>query len=214
MHPGQLRLLKPAEILGMSRSEFSGLLKTIGFQLVTWMKKNQEKKQRLVNACLKAVQLKVAIDSSVLLALGKLGYLKLASELFEKLFLAEAVFAEISGDEIAKDLSKLRDAGLVEVAKCSNTQLFYMLSSSLGKGEAETIVLALDLKTDAALLDDLRARKMARRLNVKVIGTLAVLKALLDADLIKEKPEDLCQRLMNQGFWVDAGLCLKILKTK
>jgi predicted nucleic acid-binding protein len=160
------------------------------------------------------VQLKVTIDSSVLLALGKLGYLKLTGELFDKLFLAEAVWAEINKDETANDVSKLSDAGLVDVIKCSNIQLLNMLSTNLGKGEAETIVLALDLKTDAALLDDLRARKIARRLNVKVIGTLALLRAFLDLDLIKEKPEDLCQRLITQGFWVDPKLCLKILKTK
>jgi predicted nucleic acid-binding protein len=160
------------------------------------------------------VQLKVTADSSVLLALGKLGYLELLGELFDKIFVAKSVFEEISEDQTASDITELKDAGLVEVAKCSNTQLFNLLSSSLGKGEAESIALALELKADAALLDDLRARKKARRLNVKVIGTLALLRALLDLELIKEKPEELCQRLIDQGFWVDPGLCVKILKEK
>ena len=89
-----------------------------------------------------------------------------------------------------------------------------MLSSSLGKGEAETIVLPLELKTDAALLDDLKARKTARRLKIRVMETLAVLKAFLDLKLVREKPEDLCKRLIEQGFWIDEDeeLCLKILK--
>lgn len=75
-------------------------------------------------------------------------------------------------------------------------------------------MLALELRTNVALLDDLRARKTARRLNVKVLGTLALLRAFLDLELIKEKPEELCRRLINQGFWVDPELCLKILKAK
>jgi uncharacterized protein len=158
--------------------------------------------------------LKVTADSSVLLALGKLGYLELIGELFDITFVAQSVFEEISKDEVASRITELKNHGLVEVAKCSNTQLLNMLSSSLGKGEAESIVLALELKTDAALLDDLRARKTARRLNVKVIGTLALLRALLHLELIKEKPEELCQRLIEQGFWVDQELCLKVLKTK
>jgi len=41
--------------------------------------------------------LKAAVDSSVLLALGKLGYLKLVGQLFDKLFVAQSVFEEISG---------------------------------------------------------------------------------------------------------------------
>ena len=160
------------------------------------------------------MQLKVTADSSVLLALGKLGYLKQLCELFDRLFIAQSVFEEINADEIASDISNLSDDGLVEVTKCSNTQLLNLLSSNLGKGESETIVLALELKADVALLDDLRARKTARRLNVKVMGTLALLRALLDLGLIKEQPANLCNRLINQGFWVDPELCLKVLKTK
>jgi predicted nucleic acid-binding protein len=61
-------------------------------------------------------------------------------------------------------------------------------------------VLALELKTDAALLDDLKARKTARRLNITVMGAIALLKALLDLKIVNEKPEALCQRLIEQGF--------------
>lgn len=158
--------------------------------------------------------MKAAVDSSVLLAVGKLGYLKHFAELFDKLFVAQSVFEEISGDKIASEVMALRAARLIEITKCSNIQLFNALSSGLGKGEAETIVLTLELEAAAALLDDLKARKTARRLNVKVMGTLALLRALLDLNLVKETPEAICQQLVNQGFWVDVELCLKILKTK
>ena len=124
----------------------------------------------------------------------------------------ESVLEEIRGDEVCTVVSELTSAGLVEVAKGSNHELLNLLSSSLGKGETETIVVALELKADVALLDDLRARKAARRLKVKVMGTLAVLKVLLELKLVKEQPVDLCEKLINQGFWVDAESCLKILK--
>ena len=156
--------------------------------------------------------MKAAVDSSVLIALGKLGYLKLVGEIFDKLVVAESVLEEIRGDEVCTVVSELTGAGLVEVAKGSNYELLNLLSSSLGKGEAETIVVALGLEADVALLDDLRARKTPRRLKVKVMGTLAVLKVLLDLKLVKEQPEDLCEKLINQGCWVDAESCLKILK--
>lgn len=156
--------------------------------------------------------MKAAVDTSVLLALGKLGYLKLLGNLFDTLFVAQSVFEEISGDETVALVHGLSDAGLVEMKNCSNPQLLNLLSSSLGKGEAETIALALELKTDVALLDDLKARKTARRLKITVMGTIAVLKALLDLKIVNEKPEALCQRLIEQGFWIDAELCLKILR--
>jgi predicted nucleic acid-binding protein len=133
-------------------------------------------------------------------------------EIFDKLVVAESVLEEIRGDEVCTVVSELTGAGLVEVARGSNYELLNLLSSSLGKGEAETIVVALGLEADVVLLDDLRARKTARRLKVKVMGTLAVLKVLIDLKFVKEQPENLCEKLINQGFWVDAESCLKILK--
>lgn len=108
----------------------------------------------------------------------------------------------------------MQNEGLIEIAKCANPELLNLLSSSLGKGEIETMALALELKTDVALLDDLKARKTARRLKINVMGTISLLKAFLDIGLVKESPEDLTQRLVDQGFWVDKKMCLKILKDK
>ncbi len=87
-------------------------------------------------------------------------------------------------------MNELTGAGLVEVAQGSNHELLNLLSSNLGKGETETIVVSLELNADVALLDDLRARKTARRLKIKVMGTLAILNVLLELKLVKEQPED------------------------
>jgi hypothetical protein len=39
-----------------------------------------------------------------------------------------------------------------------------------------------------------------------------LLKVLLDMKLVKETAEHLCDKLISQGFWIDAELCLKALK--
>ncbi len=156
--------------------------------------------------------MKATIDSSVLLALGKLGYLPFLKEVFDKVYVPQSVFEEVSKDEAVTQIHVLSDEGFVEVVKCSNTELLNLLSSSLGKGEIETMTLALEFKTDMALLDDLKARKTAGRLKIKVMGTIALLKAFLDLRLIKQSPEDLVQQLVDQGFWIEEKVCLKILK--
>lgn len=156
--------------------------------------------------------MKATVDSSVLIALGKLGYLKLVEELFDKVVVPEFVLAEIKEDQVCIEVNKLTEDGFVEVAKSTKYELLSLLSSNLGKGESETIALAIELGADVALLDDLRARKTARRLKVKVMGTLALLKVLIDLKLIKEEPDDLCEKLINQGFWTDVESCLKVLK--
>lgn len=156
--------------------------------------------------------MKAAIDSSVLIAVNKLGYLTLVTKMFDKLVIVQSVIDEISNDEAYVEVRKLIDSELVDVIKGSRVELLGLLSYSLGKGEAETIAVACELGLDFVLLDDLRARKVARRLKLNVMGTLAVLKVLLDLDLIDATPEDLCKKLIRQHFWVDTNLCLKVLK--
>jgi len=151
------------------------------------------------------------VNASILIALGKLGYLSLIKKLFDKLVIAKSVFEEVRKSEVLAEVDKLIDAGFAEVAATSKRELLDMLSFSIGRGEAETIALALELKADIALLDDLRARRTAERSGVKVMGTLGMLKALIDMEAIREKPEQLCEKLIEQGFWIEEDQCMKIL---
>jgi len=64
------------------------------------------------------------------------------------------------------------DVGFASVSEASRRELLDVLSSSLGRGEAEAIAVASDVDADIVLLDDLRARRMARRLGLNVMGTL------------------------------------------
>jgi hypothetical protein len=156
--------------------------------------------------------LKATVNTSVLIALGKLGYLRLVKKLFDKLVIAESVFEEVKDSEVFEQVNELINDGFARVARSTRFELLNMLALNLGKGEAETIALALEIETDVAMLDDLKARKLARRFKMKIVGTLGVIKALIDAKLVKENPESLCERLIEQGFWIDRGLCLKVLR--
>ena len=106
--------------------------------------------------------MKAVVNTSVLIALGKLGYLRLIRKLFDKLIIAESVFEEIRDSEVFTRIGKLTDTGFAEVAKSSKRELLNMLSSSLGEGEAETIALALELEADVVLLDDLSMHALRR----------------------------------------------------
>ncbi|MGB9718920.1 MAG: DUF3368 domain-containing protein [Thermoproteota archaeon] len=150
-------------------------------------------------------------NTSVILAFSKLGYLKLLREVFDKIVVSESVFEEVKDSEVFTQLSELIHMGFMEVTKVVKPGLLDLMSSSLGKGEAEAIALASELKADFVLLDDLKARKTARKLGLKVMGTLAVLKTLIHKGSITETPEYLCKRLIDQGFWIDEKLCTKIL---
>jgi predicted nucleic acid-binding protein len=156
--------------------------------------------------------MKAAVDTSVLIALGKLGYLGLVKKLFDQLVIAESVFEEVKGSEVFEQVNELIRDGFARVVRSTRRELLSMLVLHLGKGEAETIALALEMEADVVMLDDLEARRLARRFKMKIVGTLGVIKAFIDAELLKENPETLCERLIEQGFWVDRELCVKVLR--
>ena len=77
------------------------------------------------------MQLKATIDSSVIIALGKLGCLKLVCRLFDKLIISESVLEEIRKDPVYREINELTKGELVEVVKSSKQEMLNMLSSSL-----------------------------------------------------------------------------------
>lgn len=83
----------------------------------------------------------------------------------------------------------------------------------LGKGES-TIFIAL-IKGKVAVLDDKKARKLARDLGVTVMGTLALLKRLHQEGKLKESVEELYIKLTGLKFRVERHIFSKIfLETK
>jgi hypothetical protein len=73
--------------------------------------------------------------------------------------------------------------GALEVAKASWIQIQDIASSSmmplllagLDEGEAESIALAVEIKADVILLDERDARRVARSMGLKVLGTVGIL---------------------------------------
>ena len=87
-----------------------------------------------------------------------------------------------------------------------------MLKLQLDPGEAEAIALALELKSDLLLLDERRARTVASRLALRVVGLLGMLieakqKGLLP--LVRPVLDDL---EVKAGFWITETLRARILQ--
>lgn len=104
-------------------------------------------------------------DTSCLILLEKIGETKLLQILF-----GEVVVTSVIADEFGKPLPdwiKLRNA------KDKNYQI--ILESSVDKGEASAIALAIEQPNCLLILDDLKARKLAKELKLNYTGTLGVL---------------------------------------
>lgn len=119
----------------------------------------------------------IVSNSSPLIALAKIGMLDIIKY---DIVIPKAVFDEITrpNRQYAKELYKWGRDKTIEV---KNKKAVEYLVLIINRGEAETIALAEELNADAVLIDDLKARKIAKLRGLNIIGTIGV---LLDA---KEK---------------------------
>lgn len=84
--------------------------------------------------------------------------------------------------------------------------------NDLDSGEAEAIALAIELKADYLLMDEIKGRQIAENFGIKVTGILGVLIKAKEEGLIAEVKPYL-QKLVNEaGFWLNPKLIEKILE--
>ena len=86
------------------------------------------------------------------------------------------------------------------------------LQNQLGKGESEAIALVLELENvQTILLDDKKARRIAKRMGIQVIGTLGILlKAKQQGLISRVKP--LLLDLKSVGFHISSSLYAQALE--
>ncbi len=103
-------------------------------------------------------------DTSCLILLDKIGELELLRKLFS---------AVIITPEIAEEYNQpLPDWIKTEASENKSYQA--ILSISLDKGESSAIALCLEKSNPLLIIDDLKGRRFAQNLGIKVAGTLGV----------------------------------------
>lgn len=95
--------------------------------------------------------------------------------LFDEIIVPEGVLEELS--------EKYRPPSWFTVYTLNNRQKKRASYLGLGKGEFQAIILAKDFKT-YLIIDERRARNVAKKLSIKVIGTAGILKKLYEECLI------------------------------
>ncbi|MBD2778786.1 DUF3368 domain-containing protein [Iningainema tapete] len=144
--------------------------------------------------------MKAISNSSVLIALSRIGQLSLLNERFPQgVLLPEAVWHEVvmsgSGQPGAEEVAS---ATGFTVNKVANESLVSLLRIELDAGEAEAIALFNEEPVDAILLDEKNARRVARRLCLPILGTVGILIWAKQTGLIPSLKEQL-DALQNQG---------------
>jgi hypothetical protein len=125
-------------------------------------------------------------DTSPIQYLHQLGLLDVLHELGERVILPTAVADELSvGRSLGVRLPDVETLDWVTI-KRPRSEAALPLISDLGPGEAEALMLALEMPGCVVVLDDAAARRTAEALNLRLTGTLGLLLDAKEAGLIAE----------------------------
>lgn len=148
---------------------------------------------------------------------GKLRELKPSFRLLTTTEVYEEVYAKgIERRAIeATALKELFDGGLIEVEKRRRQPKVKGLTSESGIHPGEESVLSLTLRTGAtAIVDDRRARQVARVLGVRLSGTPGVIIELVKRQVVsKDDARNALEKMVDEGWYCSARLFSALIRT-
>ncbi len=118
----------------------------------------------------------IVSDTSCLILLHKIQKLSLLKDLFGSITITEEIKAEFN--------ESLPDFFIVQ--NPSDQIYLKILLTFLDKGEASVLALALEIGNCLLIIDETKGRKDAKKLGIKITGTLGILLLAKEKKLIKE----------------------------
>lgn len=143
----------------------------------------------------------VISDTSCLILFQKIGELDLLRKVYGSVTTTPEVVQEFQ--------EKLPEWILIENVKDKKYQEF--LETQIDWGEASAIALAKEKENPLLLLDDLKARKLATKLNLRVTGTFGVIHKAKQIGIL-EKVKPLITKLQATNFRISENIVEELLR--
>ena len=122
----------------------------------------------------------VVSNSSPLIALARIGRLNLLASFYKRILIPPEVHYEVTvAGRGLPGAEEVRNAHWIEVApqKSPSDPSLAQACQGLGAGERSAILLAKSLEADLVLLDERKARRVARDAGLSMVGCLGILEA-------------------------------------
>lgn len=133
-------------------------------------------------------------------------------QLFEEVLVAGAVYEEINAKlaRETQEINVLITNGAIHLRE-ARIDIIRNLPVDLGKGERETIALAIQTNADLVVMDDQEGRRLARSQGLLITGTIGVLIEAHERKLIASLRQEM-DHLIEAGMWLDEVFYHRILQ--
>ena len=130
----------------------------------------------------------VVSDTTPLISLMKIHRLELLRALFNEIVIPYAVYDELtSNPRFEAEAALIKESDFIHIVEVADDRAVRILRkvASLDQGESEAIVLAEEINAELLLLDEYRGRSVAKRMGVKLTGTIGIILEAFDRGLLK-----------------------------
>ena len=158
--------------------------------------------------------MKIVSNASPLIFLAKIGKLNLLEDY--EVIIAKQVQEEIlkGGQSGREDSHKIESLIKNDKIKVEEIEIIAELEKqNLGEGEKAAISLAIGKKINLILLDERKARRVAKFYKLTPRGTIGILTEALNKNKISKKEfRELVQKLIKEGYRISEELIMELLK--
>jgi len=140
-------------------------------------------------------------DTSCLILLAKIGELNLLDKLGRKVLITPSIQKEF-GNKLPS---------WIEIKEPKDNHYQKILEMDLDEGEASAIALSLETDNSIVIIDDLKGRKLAEKLNLRYSGTFGlILRAKQEGIIDRVKP--LLDKIKTTNFRISEKLFALVLE--
>ena len=139
-------------------------------------------------------------DTSCLILLSKINELNLLKKLSKNVFITPSIKNEFGGHL----------PFWIQIKKPKDIHYQKILEIDLDIGEASAIALSLDLSNSILILDDLKGRKIAEKLNLRYSGTFGLILRAKQVGII-DKVKPLLDKIRETNFRFSEDLFKSVL---
>ncbi len=154
----------------------------------------------------------VVANTTPLIGLASIDRFDLLQQMFGEIYIAPAVYDEAvgAGREEGGAKRDVSTATWIKTLPAQDRLAVDVLLDELDLGEAETIILAHELKADWVLMDEKKGRRKLDQLGMNKIGTLGLLLKAKQIGLLAAIRPDV-ERLHRQGFSISQAIMDAVL---
>lgn len=144
----------------------------------------------------------VISDTTPVISLLKTKRLDLLQKLFDVVYIPDAVYQELTGNQIyLEEIQMLQRCEYVRVEEVKNEKSVSILRNFTGldAGESEAIILADEKQADVLLMDEHKGRQVAKKMGLAITGTIGILTQAFDERMLTGGEIEECIKCLKEN---------------